>query len=69
MTIKQCNSCKYHILVKEFEEGCFLLGKFMKGENCELYRQGKINQEHKEYFARLGKEYPFTEIKLFGKRW
>ena len=64
MTIKQCNSCKYHILVKEFEEGCFLLlGKFMKGENCELYRRGKINQGHKEYFASRGKEYPFTEIR------
>ena len=32
-------------------------------ENCELYRQGKINQEHKEFFTRLGKEYPFTEIR------
>lgn len=50
-------------MVKEFEEGCFLLGKFMKGENCELYRRGKINQGHKEYFASRGKEYPFTEIR------
>lgn len=64
MTIKQCNSCKYHILVKELEECCFFIkNKFMKSENCELYRQGKINQEHKEFFTRLGKEYPFTEIR------
>lgn len=35
----------------------------MKGENCELYQDGKINQEHKEVFARTGREYPFTEIR------
>lgn len=64
MTIKQCNSCKYHILVKELNEGCFFIKNvFMKNENCELYQNGKINQGHKEFFARLEKEYPFTEIR------
>lgn len=64
MTIKQCNSCKYHILVKELRESCFFLkNNFMKGKNCELYLNGKINQGHKEFFARNGREYPFTEIR------
>ena len=64
MTIKQCNSCKYHIYVKELGECCYLISdKFMKGEICELYQDGKINQEHKEVFARTGREYPFTEIR------
>lgn len=64
MTIKQCNSCKYHILVKELRECCFFIkNNFMKGGNCELYQNGKINQGHKEFFARLGEEYPFTEIR------
>lgn len=64
MTIKQCNSCKYHILVKELGEQCYLIAnKFMKNKNCELYHNGKINQGHKESFASRGKEYPFTEIR------
>ena len=64
MTMKQCNSCKYHILVKEINECCFFVTtEFMKSDNCELYQNGKINQGHKEFFARLGKEYPFTEIR------
>lgn len=50
--------------VKELEERCYLLShKFMKGKNCELYQNGKINQGHKEFFARTGREYPFTEIR------
>lgn len=67
MTIKQCNSCKYHILVKELGETCFLFsGKykfFMKNKNCEFYKNGKINQEHKEHFKENGMKYPFTEIR------
>lgn len=67
MTIKQCNSCKYYIYVKELEETCFLSsGKykfFMKNKNCEFYKYGKTNQGHKEYFKGIGKEYPFTEIR------
>lgn len=67
MTIKQCYSCKYHILVKELGESCFLSsGKnkiFMKNKNCELYKNGKINQGHKEYFKKIGMKYPFTEIR------
>ena len=35
----------------------------MKGKNCELYQNGKINQAHKEFFAKFEKEYPFTEIR------
>ena len=64
MTIKQCNSCKYHTLVKELRETCFFIqNNFMKGKNCELYQNGKINQAHKEFFAKFEKEYPFTEIR------
>lgn len=65
MTIKQCNSCKHHILVKELGETCFLYPNkfFMKNKNCEFYKDGKINQEHKEYFLKNGKKYPFTEIR------
>ena len=64
MTSKQCNSCKYHIYVKELEEQCFMItGKFMKNKNCELYVNGEINQGHKEFFKKLGKEYPFTEMR------
>lgn len=65
MTIKQCNSCKYYIYVKELKETCFLYPNkfFMKNKNCEFYKNGKINQEHKEYFKRIGKKYPFTEIR------
>lgn len=65
MTVKQCYSCKYYILVKELRETCFLYPNrfFMKSKNCELYKDGKVNQYHKEYFKRIGKEYPFTEIR------
>ncbi len=65
MTIKQCNSCNFHIYVKELEDTCFLISSkcFMKNKNCELYKNGKINQERKKFFKRLGKEYPFTEIR------
>lgn len=64
MTIKQCNSCKYHIYVKELKEGCYLIADtFMKNKDCKWYKNGKINQGHKEFFARVGKEYPFTEIR------
>ena len=65
MTIKQCNSCKHHILVKELRETCFMTSNrfFMKNKNCEFYKDGKINQEHKEYFKEIGMEYPFTEIR------
>lgn len=64
MTSKQCNSCKYHIYVKELNEGCFILEKnFMKPKTCNSYKNGKLNQAHKESFERRGKLYPFTEMK------
>ena len=64
MTSKQCNSCKYHIYVKELRESCYLLSwQFFKNKNCPSYKYGEINQAHKEVFERLGKEYPFTEMK------
>lgn len=64
MTIKQCNSCKYHIYVKELGERCFNHSQnFMKKKNCILYEYGKINQDHKEFFERNGMEYPFTEMR------
>ena len=64
MTAKQCNSCKYHILVKELSERCFEHSpNFMKKKNCNLYEYGEINQDHKEYFKRIGSEYSFTEMK------
>ena len=64
MTMKQCNSCKYNIYVKELRETCFRhSNKFMKNKSCELYQNGKTNQAHKEFFKKIGKEYPFTEIR------
>lgn len=63
MTIKQCNSCKKMIYVKELGERCFLQSdKFMKSKPCDLYENGEINQRHKEIFQKLGREYPFTEL-------
>ena len=64
MTSKQCNSCKWHMYVKELKEGCFLLCKeFFKNKNCPSYENGEINQGHKEVFKKTGREYPFTEIR------
>lgn len=64
MTSKQCNSCKWHMYVKELKEGCFLLRKeFFKNKNCPSYKNGEINQGHKEVFKKTGREYPFTEIR------
>lgn len=64
MTSKQCNSCKYHIYVKELSERCFRHSpNFMKKKNCDLYKYGEINQGHKEIFERTGREYPFTEMR------
>lgn len=64
MTMKQCNSCKEFIYVKELGERCFKHSpKFMKNRNCELYVNGEINQAHKDFFRKFGKEYPFTELR------
>ena len=65
MTVKQCNSCKYHIYVKELKEHCFYIfsTKFMKKGNCEFYKNGDINEAHKDFFMKCGQEYPFTEMK------
>ena len=64
MTIKQCNSCKWHIYVKELNESCFLLSTtFYKNKNCHEYKYGEINQGHKEFFKKCGREYPFTELR------
>lgn len=64
MTSKQCNSCKWHIYVKELKESCFMLRQeFFKNKNCPNYKNGEINQGHKDFFKKLGEEYPFTEIR------
>lgn len=66
MTVKQCNPCKYHICVKELGDKCFLIGtekSFMRNKNCNWYKFGRINEEHKSFFKKFGKKYPFTEIK------
>ena len=64
MTSKQCNSCKWHIYVKELQEQCFLISTdFFKNKNCPSYQNGEINQGHKEFFKKLGEEYPFTEMR------
>lgn len=57
MTSKQCNSCKYHIYVKELSERCYLINNqyFMKKKNCLDYRNGELNEYHKKVFERLGK--------------
>ncbi len=67
MTIKQCNTCKYHIYVKELGERCFNHSpNFMKNKVCDFYKQGEINQDHKEFFKKIGREYPFTELERIG---
>ena len=65
MTIKQCNSCKHHIYVKELDERCYLINNqwFMKKKNCPFYEHGEINEAHKELFECRGKQYPFTELR------
>lgn len=65
MTSKQCNSCKYHIYVKELDEGCYLIINqyFMKKINCPHYQNGELNEAHKEVFKNSGKQYPFTEMR------
>ena len=65
MTFKQCNSCKWHIYVKELKESCFLLNPnyFFKNKVCPSYKCGEINQGHKEHFEKCGREYPFTELR------
>jgi hypothetical protein len=35
----------------------------MKKKDCNLYRYGELNQDHKEFFEEIGEEYPFTEMK------
>lgn len=58
MTIKQCESCKYHTykkVRKEYHESCFWLSQcFMKPQNCDIYKQGKLNQGRKEFFREMG---------------
>ena len=64
MTMKQCNSCKWHIYVKELGETCFFsFQEFCKNKNCPSYQTGIINQGHKEFFKKRGEEYPFTEMR------
>ena len=64
MTLKQCNSCKHHMYVKEFDESCLYgLREFMSSKNCKHYVNGELNQTHKELFKESGREYPFTELK------
>lgn len=64
MTVKQCNSCKWHICVKELGERCFRhRAEFFKNKNCSSYENGAINQGHKDFFKKVGEEYPFTEMK------
>ena len=59
MTMKQCETCKYHIYRKirrEYRESCFLLSRwFMRPHNCDIYEQGKLNQGRKEFFRKLGR--------------
>lgn len=59
MTIKQCETCKYHTykkIKKGYRDSCFLLSKwFMQPHNCDIYKQGELNQGRKEFFRRIGK--------------
>ena len=64
MTVKQCNSCKHFIYVKELGERCWQHSPmFMKKKICNKYENGEINQAHKEFFKKIGREYPFTETR------
>lgn len=65
MTIKQCNSCKYHtyeLRHKHPHDGCFhpfRYSMFMKSKNCDGYKQGKLNQGKKEFYKKLGEIPPY----------
>ncbi|MBQ6219928.1 MAG: hypothetical protein IJH63_00835 [Methanobrevibacter sp.] len=69
MTIKQCNSCKYHTYEKRQKhnhEGCshpFGYTYFMSSKNCHGYQQGEINTGKKELYERLGREAPYKFLK------
>ena len=66
MTVKQCNSCKYHTYEKRGKwthEGCFLVwNKFMNSKNCDSYNQGEMNEGKKEFYKKLGREPPYKFI-------
>ena len=51
MTIKQCESCKYHhINIKTKEEGCWLVcGRFMRSVDCIFYKQGNFEEIREEH--------------------
>lgn len=31
--------------------------------NCQNYQNGELNEYHKKVFKRIGKQYPFTEMR------
>lgn len=59
MTMKQCESCKYHTykrVRKEYRESCFRMSQwFMKPHICDSYEQGELNQGKEEFFRRVGR--------------
>lgn len=59
MTVKQCNSCKWHTYEKRGKnrhEGCFLVwNSFMGSKNCESYSQGDLNKGKKDFYKELGR--------------
>lgn len=61
ITMKQCETCKYHTyrkIKKEYHEGCFLLSQwFMKPHDCDTYEQGELNQGRKEFFKKFDRLY------------
>ena len=54
MTIKQCESCKYHhINTKTKDEGCFfILKEFMSSKNCLNYSQGNFEEIREEWLKK-----------------
>lgn len=39
--------------------------EIMKRKNCPKYRNGELNEAHKEVFKNIRRQYPFTEIRMF----
>lgn len=58
MTIKQCESCKWHhIWRKQTKETCFLCDpNFMKSKVCDAYKYGDFEEVREEYRQKFNTE-------------
>lgn len=58
MTIKQCESCKWHHIWREqIKETCFLCNlNFMKSKVCDDYKYGDFEEVREEYRQKFNVE-------------